>query len=170
MGLLDILRQYADPAGVQPDRVQDHFAEVAQQSAPQDLGSSLAAAFRSSATPPFGQMVGELFGNSNPQQQAGVLNQLVQGIAPGALSSVAGGVLGRILGAGAAAGVPPVITAEQAAQVSPADVGAIATHAEKHDGSIVDQVGAFYAQHPALVQGLGTAALALVMSHMSASR
>ena len=98
MGLLDILQQYANPAAAPTDNVHQHFDQVAQQSAPQDLGNGVAAAFRSDATPPFGQMIGNLFAQSNPQQRAGILNQLVQALGSGALASVAGGVLGRVLG------------------------------------------------------------------------
>ncbi len=102
MGLLDILKQYADPNSVQSDRVGGHFDEVAQQSNPNDLGNGVAAAFRSDATPPFGQMVGDLFGRSDPQQRAGILNQILQSVGPSVLAGLGGGVLGRVLGGGAA--------------------------------------------------------------------
>ena len=167
MGLLDILKQYSDPTGVDPDRVGGHFDEVAQQSNPNDLGNGVAAAFRSDATPPFGQMVGDLFGRSDPQQRAGILNQILRNVGPGVLASLGGGVLGRVLGgAGAPANAAPTITPAQASQISPADAAAIATHAEQHDGSIVDKAGEFYAQHPALVKSLGAAALAIVLGRM----
>ena len=170
MGILDsILQQYADPSRVQPERVNEHFDQVAQQSNPQDLGSGVAAAFRSDATPPFGQMIGNLFGQSNPQQRAGILNQLVQVIGSGALSSIAGGVLGRVLGNTGASGTTPTITPEQASQISPADASAIAAHAEKKDPSILDRAGEFYAQHPTLVKSLGASALAIVLGRMHSS-
>ncbi len=165
MGILDILKQYADPSRVQLDRVNDHFDQVAQQSSPQDLGNGVAAAFRSDATPPFGQMIGDLFGRSDPQQRAGILNQIIQSVGAGGLASVAGGVLGRILG-GAGGNATPTITPEQASQISPADAGAIAAHAEKKDPTIMDRAGEFYAQHPQLVKGLGAAALALALGRM----
>ena len=142
MGLLDILQQYSDPSRVQHDRVHDDFDQIARQASPRDLGSGVAEAFRSDATPPFGQMVGNLFGQSDPQQRAGILNQLVQVLGSGALAQVAGGVLGRVLGGGNAA---PTITPEQASQLSPADAAAIAEHAEKRDPSILDRAGEFYA-------------------------
>jgi len=169
MGILDILKQYADPSGVNPDRVGGHFDEVAQQSNPNDLGNGVAAAFRSDATPPFGQMVGDLFGRSDPQQRAGILNQILQSVGPSVLAGLGGGVLGRVLGgAGASApsGAAPTITPAQASQISPADAAAIAAHAEQHDGSIVDKAGQFYAQHPALVKSLGAAAMAIVLGRM----
>ena len=163
MGFLDIIKQYAEGSAPTGDP-RAHFDEVAQQAPPDDLGRGITSAFKSDATPPFSQMVGSLFGQSNPQQQAGVLNELVRSIGPGALASVGGGVLGRLLGG--AGGSVPAVTPEQASQVSPADVSAIAAHAENHDASIVDRVGAFYSQHPALVQTLGAAALGVVMRNM----
>lgn len=163
MGLLDILKQYADPSQPPPGNVEDHFGEVAQQAEPHELGGGIASAFRSDATPPFGQMVGSLFGQSDPQQKAGVLGQLLQSVAPGALASVAGGALGRILGGN---GMSQSVTPDQASQLSPAQVSEIAAHAEQHDGSIVDKLGSFYAQHPMLVQSLGAAALGVVMRNM----
>jgi hypothetical protein len=171
MGLLDILQQYANPATASTENVHQHFDQVAEQASPQDLGNAVSAAFRSDATPPFGQMIGSLFGQSNPQQRAGILNQLVQVLGSGALSSVAGGVLGRVLGgAGAgASGATPTITPEQAQQISPSDAAAIAEHAEKKDPSIMDRAGQFYAQHPQLVKGLGAAALAIALGRMHSS-
>jgi hypothetical protein len=165
MGLLDILNQYVNPSTAPTGNVMEHFDQVAQQAPPQDLGRGIAAAMRSDSTPPFGQLVGNLFGQSNPQQQAGVLNQLIQSIGPGALSGVAGGILGRVLGGGSSSGVP-TITPAQASQLSPVDVNAIATHAQNQDGSVVDKIGGFYAQHPTLVKSLGAAALAIALGHM----
>ena len=171
MGLLDILKQYSDPAGVEPDRVGGHFDEVAQQSNPHDLGNGVAAAFRSDATPPFGQMVGDLFGRSDPQQRAGILNQILASVGAGrAWRRSRGGVLGRVLGgAGAPASAAPTITPAQASQISPADAAVIAAHAEQQDGSIVDKAGEFYAQHPALVKWLGAAALAIASAGCTAA-
>ena len=167
MGILDILQQYADPARAPTDRVEQHFDEVARQSDPRDRGNGVAAAFRSDATPPFGQMIGNLFGRSDPQQRAGILNQLVQVLGSGALTQVAGGALGRVLGSGASAA--PTITPEQAQQISPVDAATIAEHAEKKDPSILDRAGEFYAQHPQLVKGLGAAALAIALGRMHGS-
>ena len=167
MGLLDILQQYAGNALAPQANVHQHFDEVAPQVSQQDLGTGIAAAFRSDSTPPFGQMVGNLFNNSNPQQRAGLLNQLVQSLGSGGLGSVAGGVLGSLLGTSS---TPAAITPEQASQLSPSDVTAIAAHAEKQDPSIVDRLGSFYAQHPTLVKTLGAVALSAVMGSLSSRR
>jgi hypothetical protein len=165
MGILDILNQYANPASAPHADAETHFDQVAQEASPKDLSNGISSAFRSDATPDFGDMVGNLFGRSDPQQRAGMLNQLIQGIGPGALGGLAGGVLGRILGQPTGAAVPTV-TPAQASQVSEDDVRAIAAGAQKHDDSIVDKVSDFYAQHPTLVKSLGAAALAMVLNGM----
>ena len=163
MGLFDVLKQYAGGAPALAD-THAHFDEVAQQASPASLGSALSAVLRSNATPPFGQTVGGLFDKSNPEQRAGILNQIIQSMGPAALAS-GGGILAKILGGTPASGVPTV-TPQQASQVSPADASVLASHAEQHNPSVVDAVGSFYAQHPAIVKTLGVAALAMVMNHM----
>ena len=170
MGLIDILSQYANAgaASAPPANVEDHFDQAARESDPASLGGGIAAALRSDATPAFGQSVGDMFGKSNPQQQAGVVNQLIQALGSGALSGVAGGILGRILG-DTPAGSTPTVTPAQASQLSPGDVSAIATHARVQDDSVVDKVSSFYAQHPTLVKTLGAAGLAIALGHMRGS-
>jgi hypothetical protein len=165
MGLLDILKQYSS-SGAPPDRdVNGHFDAVSQEANRTQLGRGIAAALRSDATPSFGQTIGSLFGQSNPEQKAGVLNEILQSLGSAGIASAGGGILGRILGAGVGPATP--ITATQAAQISPSDMSTIAATAQQHDDSIVDRIGAFYAQHPTLVKTLGVAALGAVMSHMN---
>jgi hypothetical protein len=166
MGLLDILKQYANPTTAPTGDVYGHFDSVAEQSKPEELGSGVAAALRSDATPPFGQTIGNLFGQSNPTQKAGVLNEIMQALGPTGLASAGGGILSKIWGPGAAAAATP-LTPAQASQITPSDLNAIVSSAQQQNGSIVDRLGAFYAQHPALVKTLGVAALGVVMSHMS---
>jgi len=74
----------------------------------------------------------------------------------GGLSSLAGILRGQT-----------TVAPEQANQVSPESVQQLAEHAQKQNPSIVEQAGAFYAQHPTVVKALGAGALALVMSHLS---
>ena len=171
MGLLDILQQYAGGRAPADADVHAHFDEAARQTSPQVLGDGIAEAFRSDATPPMGQMVGQLFGRSDPQQRAGALEQIIQAIGPAALSSVAGGTLGRILGnLGGGGGAAPTVTPQQAQQVSPQDVTTAVESAEKKDPSLADRLGAFYAQHPALVKGLGATALAIALGRLHSRR
>jgi hypothetical protein len=167
----DVLKQYSNPSAAPNGDVEQHFDQVAQGAPAEDLGKSIAASLRSDATPAFGESVARMFTNSNPQQQAGLLNQLLGSLGPGARAGLGGlgGVLGGLLGGAAAPGAA-AITPAQASQVSPADVSTVAAHAEQHDPSIVDHVGAFYAQHPDLVKTLGAVALGMVMSHMNNRR
>ena len=166
MSLMDILKQYTSPGALPPSNVEGHFDEVAAQADPADLGRGITAALRSDATPSFGQSTGQIFGQSSPLQQAGLLNQLIQSLGSGAFSGVAGSILGKILPDPPAGGTPPIITPTQASQLSPDDVTTLATHAQSTDDSVVDKLGRFYAEHPTLVKSIGAAGLAIALNHM----
>lgn len=131
------------------------------QAAPQSLAGALSSAFRSDQTPAFPSMLSNLFSNSDGQQRAGLLNQLLGVAGPSLLGSAVSGPLANLLKGGS------TVTPEQAAQVSPEVVQHLAEHAEKTNPSIIDQVSGFYSQHPRVVQALGAGALAIIMSHMS---
>ncbi|WP_426196061.1 hypothetical protein [Massilia sp. DWR3-1-1] len=163
----NLLQQYASNNPATPDQAVDDFDRVAASAPSEQLAQGVSQAFRSDDTPPFPQMLGNLFGNSNSGQQAGMLNQLIGSIGPGVLASLAGGVLGNILGGDRQAPAAPQITPEQASQLSPQQVQDIAAQAEQDNPGIVDRMGAFYAQHPQLVKGLGGAALAIALGHMA---
>jgi hypothetical protein len=160
-----LLQKYAGSSAESPhpDTVQD-FGRVSQTAPASSISAGLADAFRSNSTPPFGQMVAGLFGNSSGEQRAGILNHLIGSVPQSALS---GGLLGSLTGL---LGSGSNITPQQAQQVSPEAVQQLAEHAEKHDPSIVDKASQFYSEHPTLVQGLGAGALALVMSRISQHR
>ncbi len=160
----NILQQYQNASASQaPSNVSTDFAKVAEHAPPAALSGGLAEAFRSPDTPPFAQMVAQLFGNSNGEQRAGILNHLVAAAGP----ALSGGLLGNLAGAPAGSGA---VTAQQAQQVQPETVRQLADTAQRNDPSIVDRAGQFYAQHPQLVRGLGAAALAMVMAHVSQQR
>ena len=84
MGLMDLLQQALS------GNAETHFDQVAQQAPPEQLGAGLAAAMRSDQTPPFGHMVSQMFGQSSPAQQAGVLNQILAALGPAAATALAG--------------------------------------------------------------------------------
>ena len=109
-------------------------------------------------------VVGQMFGQSNPQQQAGVLNRLLRSIGPGLLSAL-GGILGRI--STHSAGEVPQLSPQQASQVTPGEAQEIATQAEKHDPGVIDKIGGFYSEHPQLVKTLGSAALAIALASVA---
>jgi hypothetical protein len=162
MSIMDILQPYAD----RPTDTHTDFDEVARQVPPDVLGAGVADAFRSDQTPAFGDMVGQLFGNSSGQQRAGVLTQLIRALGPTVLSTIAGGALGRLAQRGPGAAEPSV-TPSEADQVTPEQVREIAAAAEKKDSSVLDKVGDYYAQHPEVVKVLGGVALAVALGKMA---
>lgn len=167
-----ILQKYiGGTSAPNPNETVDHFHQVAQSASPDAISQGLAAAFRSDATPPFGQMAGQLFGQANPNQQAGMLNQLLGGMGPSVLASLmggaGGGALGGLLGRLSPGGTAAPITPEQASQFTPEQVNQIATHAEQHSPGIVDKMSEFYAQHTGLVKTLGGAVLAIALAKMA---
>jgi hypothetical protein len=160
--LMGILQQYAGSSPSNPPaNAEKDFDQVSQGASQQHLAGGLAEAFRSDRTPPFPQMLSTLFSNSNGQQRAGMLNQLLGAAGQGAGAAGLLGGLSHLLQGGSQ------VSPEQAQQVSPETVQQLAQHAEKNNPSIVDQASSFYAQHPTLVKALGAGSLALIMSHMS---
>jgi len=156
MGLLDILQQ-----AIGGNNADAHIDQVTQHASTDEIGAGLAAAMRSDQTPPFGDMVGQLFGNSSPQQQAGLLNQILATLGPAAASALAGGALGRVLQPG-----QTQLTPDQASQLSPDQVTQIAEHAQQQHAGVIDEVSQFYAQHAGLIKTLGGAALAIALARM----
>ena len=155
MGLMDLLQQALG------GNAENHFDQVAQQAPQAELGAGLAEAMRSDQTPPFGNMVSQMFGQSSPEQQAGALNQILAALGPAAASALAGGALGRMLSPGQSQ-----ITPEQASQLSPDQVREIAAQAEQTHPGVIDQMSQFYAQHSGLIKTLGGAALAIALAKM----
>jgi hypothetical protein len=166
----NLLQQYASQNPANPQQAENDFDQVAQAAPRGDLAQGVSEAFRSDQTPPFPQMLGQMFGQSNSGQQAGMLNQLLGGIGPGVLASLAGGALGNLgnlFGGGNNNTQAPQISPEQASQMTPEQVQQIAEKAEQDNPGIMDRMGEFYAEHPQLVKGLGGAALALVLGRMA---
>jgi len=156
----NLLQQYI--GGANSGRAADDFDQVAQNAPRASIAQGIASALRSDQTPPFPQMVSQLFGQSNPDQRAGMLTKLLGG--NGALlSSVAGGALTKIFGGNA----PAQVTAEQASQISPEQVQEIAEKAQQQNPGIVDRLGDFYAEHPTLIKAAGGAALAVALGYMA---
>lgn len=157
MGLMDILNQVIS-GGTASDQ---HFDQVAESVPGNVLAAGLAHAFRSDQTPAIGDMVGQLFGNSNGSQQAGMLNQILASLGPAAAASLAGGVLGRVMSPGSSQ-----ITPTQASQLTPDQVQAVVENAHQTSPGIADELAGFYAQHAGLIKTLGGAALAIAMVKM----
>ena len=162
MSLMDMLQQYvgADSAS---SKTPGDFEQAAHSAPRGVIATGLAAALRSDATPPVPEMVAKLFGQSTPDQRAGMLRELLGSIPP----DVASGVLGGLLGTGQRASSPSTVTPDQAAQVMPEQVhDAVAKLHEKFP-RVVDRLSAFYAQHPDVVKTLGNAALSVALAKIA---
>ena len=162
-----LLQQYAGAQGAQaPTSVHNDFDQFTQAAPQSAIADGLAAAFRSEQTPPFNQMLGQLFAQSAPQQRAGILNTLIGALGPTLVSQVlarrgASGLAG-LLGGGQQE-IPP----DAAAQVPTEAVEEIAAQAEQRDPSVVDMISNFYAEHPTLIKTLGAAALTVALSKIA---
>lgn len=162
-----LLQQYAGSANnANPAQAERDFDQVAQDAPRSALAQGVTATLRSDQTPPFSQMVGQLFSQGDSGQRTTMLNQLLAGIGPGLLSSIGGGALGALFH-GNDNTAAPQLTAEQASTLTPEQVQQIAAQAEQHNPGIVDRMGDLYAQHPQLLKGLGGAALAIALGHMA---
>ncbi len=160
MGLLDIINQAL--ANNNSNNVKDDDFDVVANNATQDqLGAGVAEAFRSDQTPPMGDMVGNLFGKSNAQQQAGVLNQVIAALGPMVVAGLAGGALNKFLKPG-----QTQLTPEQASNLPPNVVRDVVTEAQAKKPELADQLGQFYANHSGLIKTLGGAAILIALAKM----
>jgi hypothetical protein len=152
----DIIQKYSGQGGgtaAAPASPHEDFQRVAQ-AAPKDVvASGLSEAFRSEKTPAFPQMLASMFGQSNPNQQAGLLNKLLTALGPEAASMIPGVS-------------SPNVTPQQASQITPDQVQQMAERAQSKNPSIVDQVSSFYAQHPDVVKAVGGMALSIMLQHI----
>jgi hypothetical protein len=165
MGFLDILARYAQSSGSDIPEASADFEHVARHAPSEDLAHGIAEAFRADETPPFEQMVGQLFGRSDPQQRAGMLNEILHSLGPGVAGGLGGGILGSILQRGARS-----VSPHEAAEVRPGEVEDLAREAARHNPGIIERVSRYYAQNPQLFQTLGSVALSIAMSRMGRRR
>ena len=160
-----LLQQYIGGTQNPPaEQVKQDYDQAAQHAPAEAVGGGLADAFRSDKTPPFAEMVGKMFGNANPQQQSGMLGNLISGMSPAILATIAGGIGGMLANRGANAPAGAAMTPVDASQLTPDQVQQIAAKAEQHNPGIIDTMGNFYAAHPDLVKTIGSAGLAIVMA------
>ena len=165
-----LLSQFA--SGGNAANAPDQFHQAAQNASPDLISQGLSAMFRSDKTPTFGEMAGQMFGQANPTQQAGMLNQMLGSMGSGALASLLGGTGGSALSgilrqSTNANAAPTALTPEQASTLTATQVQDIAHHAEQNSPSIIDKMSSFYAEHPGLVKTLGGAALAIALAKMA---
>jgi hypothetical protein len=162
-GVLDTYHS-AEPqqAPATVDRDFDRLSQVAPREA---VADGLAAAFRSDATPPFPQMLGQMFGRSAGPQRASILNTLMATVGPAVLQQI---LSRRGRPQPAPAGAP--VTPEAADQVSPEEVEELAKHAEQRDPSILERISKTYAEQPQIIKTLGAAALTVALARIAQKR
>ena len=157
----DIVSRYTGTSGGAASAPADphkDYCNIAASAPKQVMADALSHTFRSDQTPDFADMVSNLFRQSNPTQQAGLLNQLIGTLGPAALASIP--ALGGVAGGAS-------VTPETARQVSADQVRQMANSAQRANPSIVEQVSGFYAQHPDVVKALGGAAVAIAIQHIA---
>ncbi|UUZ55642.1 hypothetical protein LP419_08750 [Massilia sp. H-1] len=146
-------------------RALDDFDQVAQNAPRSSVAQGVTEALRSDQTPPFSQMVSQLFDKSDPTQRAKHAQSIAARRSAGrSCRSHAACALGQLFRDHDS---PAAITPEQAAQLTPDQVRQIAETAEQQNPSIVDRMGDFYAEHPTLVKTIGGAALAIVLGRVA---
>jgi hypothetical protein len=168
-----LLQQYAGGSAAAHE-AHDHFDQAAQNAPSDLLSQGIQALFQSNQTPPFGQLVGQMFGGAQQPQQSGMVNQLLATLGPALIAgmvakgggSALGGLAG-LLGGAANRGEVPQLTPQQAAQLSPLQVQELAHAAEQQDPGVVAKMSNFYAEHPTLVKTLGGFALTVALSKMA---
>jgi hypothetical protein len=159
----EIYQRYTGQAGgtaAAPADPHQDFQQVSGAAPQEAVAGGISQAFRSDQTPPFAEMISNLFANSDPNQRAGLLNRLFKAVEPRALAALPGlGGLSSLIGGGN-------VTPEQANQVTPNQVQQMAAHAEGQNPSIVDEVSSFYAQHPQVMKAAGGLALTIALQHI----
>lgn len=177
LDLSKILDRYADRDD--PQGNDDDFDQVAQHAPPGIMSQGVAEAFRSDQTPPFPNMLGQMFGQSDSSTRAGILNQLIAAAGPAILAGALGragvsgglgGLLGGLLGGGMGQSRVPQVTPEQASQVPPEAVEELAREAQEKNPDIIDRVSDFAAQNPTLVKGLGAVAVGIALKHLAGQK
>jgi hypothetical protein len=176
-----LLDQYVDSSN--SDHAEQDFDEVAPHAPQQAVSQGVAEAFRSDQTPPFPNMIAQMFGRSDPDMRANMLNHLIATAGPAVMSGLLGrsgggmagglgnlgGLLGGLFGGGGGfgQGQMPQVTSEQASQIPPEAVEELAREAQDRDPGIIDRVSDFAAQNPTLVKGLGAVAAGIALNHIA---
>lgn len=159
----NLLQQFAGhPTATDPEGVAQAFSHVAGDAPHASIAQGLASAFLSDATPPFGQLVSQLFGRSDPALRTSLLNLLLDDVSPAMLTALAGSV-GELFTQNGHA----TLTPQQVEEITPPQVAEIAATAQQHNPGVIERVAGFFAQHPQLVNSLDSASLKVALGKMA---
>lgn len=159
MDFAKVLNRYANARRDRPPTGVEHdFDTVVKQVPPADFEDGLAEAFRADETPPFEEMVAELYGRSDPETRAGLLDNI--------LPNLGGGLAEKLRNMTAGGRVAPNRTTE----LDPQQVQEMAREARASNPNILERVSQFYAKHPDLVRNLGGIAMGIALNRMASRR
>ena len=156
-----LLSQYASGAVPHGD-AGTHFQQVSQSVDADTLAHGISTALRSDQTPPFAQIVSQLFSAGSGDQKVAMLNTLLSSVSPDQRAALAALVPGLAAGSS--------VTPAQAAAVTPSALQSVVQRVEQHDGGIVEKMSAVYAAHPTLVQTMGATAMMIAMRAIASRR
>lgn len=154
MGLLDALSQIANAISQNSQPQQSHVDEIVRDAPRDTVREGLREAFDAGDTPSMGEQVGQMFGQSSNQQQAGLINQVIQALGPAAAAALAGGVLQKVMKPG-----EPQVDADAVAQLSPTEVTQVVNEAQQQQPELSQRLSEFYADNSGLIKALGGVAL-----------
>jgi hypothetical protein len=169
MGLMDVLGQYSRQPYQPPPHVIEDFDQVAREVPAEELEDGLVEAFDADETPPFEEMVGQLYDRSDDDTRAGLLNEILGSLPGGIAGGLAGGALGGFLQRFGQGAQPP-ISPRDVRDIPAREVEIAAREAAQRNPGILKRVGRYYARHPQLVQVLGQAALGILMRNVARRR
>lgn len=157
MGLLDsmkdMLAQYTSGTGT--GNAEADFHKLAQSVDAGTLAHGIAEVMRSDQTPPFAQIVAQLFVNASTDQKSAMVKALLSAVPVDQQGQLAA-MLGAPAPGTASSGVPATMPSKDA-------IAKIAQKAEQTGAGVIEAMSNFYAQHPALVETLGSAAMVIAM-------
>ncbi len=154
MGLLDALSQIANAISQNSQPQQSHVDEIVRDAPRDTVREGLREAFDAGDTPSMGEQVGQMFGQSSNQQQAGLINQVIQALGPAAAAALAGGVLQKVMKPG-----EQQVDADAVAQLSPTEVTQVVNEAQQQQPELSQRLSEFYADNSGLIKALGGVAL-----------
>lgn len=158
-----LLQQHAGHVtAADPDGVGQAFRHVVGEQPHASVALGIAAALRAAETPPFAQMVNQLYVHSDESLRTDLVNLLLDDVSPAMLTALAGSI-GDLMGQNG----HPRLTAEQVAEIAPAQVAEIAAVAEQHNPGILDRVATLFAKQHDVFGALDSATLKVALSHMA---
>ncbi len=131
MGLLNTHFRKSPMPSASSQPQQSHVDEIVRDAPRDTVREGLREAFDAGDTPSMGEQVGQMFGQSSNQQQAGLINQVIQALGPAAAAALAGGVLQKVMKPG-----EQQVDADAVAQLSPTEVTQVVNQAQQQQPEV----------------------------------